>query len=63
MDGLTNGAMGTVGYVLMNDKNPHTVLVEFDNKNVGFSAMKASKWKHLKNNSVPNSPYEASFFK
>ncbi len=63
-DGLTNGAMGTVTSFLFdqNKKKPHTILVKFDNKQVGLAATKNSKFKHICTKSVPVTLYEANFY-
>ncbi len=63
-DGLTNGAMGTITHFIFGDnrKQPHTILIKFDNNKIGVTASKGSKYRHICTKSVPITPYEATFY-
>ena len=54
-DGLTNGAMGTVTNVIIDDRTGRmsTILVSFDSKQVGQEAMHTSVYKRTNPNAVP----------
>ena len=54
-DGLTNGAVGTVKYVITEEitKRVRVILVEFDNTDVGQEAKSNSQYKHINNKAVP----------
>ena len=54
-DGLTNGAMGTVTNVVIDEKTGKmsAILVSFDSKHVEQEAMHASVHKSTKENAVP----------
>jgi hypothetical protein len=67
-DGLTNGAMGCVQHIICNStqdyrkKHVETILVKFDNVNVGVCALQKSKYKHISTDGVPIERYHATFF-
>ena len=54
-DGLTNGAMGTVTYVVIDDRTGKmsTILVSFDSKHVGQEAIHTSVHKSTNQNAAP----------
>ena len=54
-DGLTNGAMGTVTNVVIDEKTGKmsAILVSFDSKHVGQEAMHTSVHKSTNQNAVP----------
>ena len=54
-DGLTNGAIGTVTNVLMDERTGKmiTILVAFDSKHVGQEAIYTSVYKSKLQNAVP----------
>ena len=54
-DGLTNGAMGTVTNVVIDETTGKmiTILVSFDSKHVGQEAMHTSVYKSTNQNAVP----------
>ena len=62
-DGLTNGAMGTVTNILIDERTGKmiTILVSFDNKHVGQEAMHTSVYKSTKQNAVPIYQTQATF--
>ena len=62
-DGLTNGAMGTVTNVVINDRTAEmiTILVSFDSKHVGQEAMHTSVYKSTNKNAVPIYQIQATF--
>ena len=53
--GLTNGAMGTVTNVIIDDRTGKmiTILVSFDSEHVGQEAMHTSVYKSTNQNAVP----------
>ena len=59
-DGLTNGAMGTVTYVVGHNVNA-AILVKFDNALVGHVVKQNSKYNHISTSSIPIKQYQASF--
>ena len=54
-DGLTNGAVGTVKYVITEEitKRVKVILVELDNRDVGQEAKSKSRYKHINSKAVP----------
>ena len=54
-DGLTNGAMGTVTNVVIDETSGKMIciLVEFDSKDVGQEAIHMSAYKNQNQNAVP----------
>ena len=54
-DGLTNGAVRTVKYVITEQitKGVKAILVEFDNTDVGQEAKSKSLHKHINSKAVP----------
>ena len=62
-DGLTNGAMGTVTNVVIDDRTGKmiTILVAFDSKHVGQEAMHTSVYKSTNQNAVPIYQTQATF--
>ena len=62
-DGLTNGAMGTVTNVVINEKTGKmiSILVVFDSKDVGQEAIHMSAYKHKNQNAVPIYKTQATF--
>ena len=62
-DGLTNGAMGTVTNLAIDDRTGKisTILVSFDSKHVGQEAMHASIYKSTNPNAVPIYQTQATF--
>ena len=62
-DGLTNGAVGTVKYVITKEitKRVKVILVEFDNTDVGQEAKSNSQYKHINNKAVPIYKIQAIF--
>ena len=62
-DGLTNGAMGTVTNVIIDDRTGKmsTILVSFDSKQVGQEAMHTSVYKRTNPNAVPIYKTQATF--
>ena len=54
-DGLTNGAMGTVTNVVIDERTGKmiTILVSFDIKHAGQEAMHTSVYKSTNRNAVP----------
>ena len=62
-DGLTNGAMGTVTNVIIDDRTGKmsTILVSFDSKQVGQEAMHTSVYKRTNPNAVPIYQTQATF--
>ena len=54
-DGLTNGAMGTITNVVIDERSGKmsTILVSFDSKHVGQEAMHTSVYKSTNQNAVP----------
>ena len=62
-DGLTNGAMGTVTNVVIDEKTGkmRTILVSFDSNHVGQEAMHTSVHKNTNQNAVPIYQTQATF--
>ena len=62
-DGLTNGAVGTVKYVITEviTKRVKVILVEFDNTDVGQDAKSKSPYKHINSKAVPICKTQAIF--
>ena len=62
-DGLTNGAMGTVTNVLIDERTGKmiSILVAFDSKHVGQEAIHTSVYKHKNKNAVPIYKTQATF--
>ena len=62
-DGLTNGIVGTVKYVITEEitKRVKVILVEFDNKDVGQEAKSNSQYKHINSKAVPIYKTQAIF--
>ena len=54
-DGLTNGTVGTVKYVITEKitKRVKVILVEFDNRDVGQETKSKSQYKHINSKAVP----------
>ena len=54
-DGLTNGTVGTVKYVITEEitKRVKVILVEFDNRDVGQEAKSNNQYKHINSKAVP----------
>ena len=54
-DGLTNGAMGTVTNIVIDERTGKiiTILVSFDSKHVGQEAMHTSVYKSTNQNAIP----------
>ena len=62
-DGLTNGAMGTVTNVVIDERTGKmsAILVLFDSKHVGQEAMHTSVHKSINQNAVPIYQTQATF--
>ena len=62
-DGLTDGAMGTVTNVVIDERTGKmsTILVSFDSKHVGQEAMHTSVYKSTNQNPVPIYQTQATF--
>ena len=62
-DGLTNGAMGTVTNVLIDQTTEKicVILVAFDNEYVGQDARYTSVYNNIKQNAVPIHQTQATF--
>ena len=62
-DGLTNGAMGTVTNVVIDETTGKmsTILVTFDSKHVGQEAMHTSVYNSINQNAVPIHQAQATF--
>ena len=62
-DGLTNGAMGTVTNVVIDETTGKisTILVTFDSKHVGQEAMHTSVYNSRNQNAVPLYQAQATF--
>ena len=62
-DGLTNGAMGTVTNVVIEETTGkmNTILVSFDSKHIGQEAMHISVYKNTNQNAVPIYQTQATF--
>ena len=53
-DGLTNGTMGTVKYIITEDitKRVKVILMKFDNRDVGQEVKSKSLYKHINSKAV-----------
>ena len=62
-DGLTNGTVGTVKYVINEEitKRVKVILVEFDNRDVGQEANPKGLYKHINSKAVPICKTQAIF--
>ena len=60
IDGLRNGAMGTITHLVSHDRST-VFLVKFDNACVGQAAKGNSKYKHITKSTIPIKHYQASF--
>ena len=62
-DGLTNGAMGTVTNVIIDERigKMICILVVFDSKHVGQEAIHTCAYKHKNQNAVPIYKTQATF--
>ena len=62
-DGLTNGTVGTVKYVITAEitKRVKVILVEFDDRDVGQEAKSKSLYKHINSKAVPICKKQAIF--
>ena len=62
-DRLTNGAMGTVTNVVIDDRTGKmiTILGSFDSKHIGQEAMHTSVYKSTNQNAVPIYQTQATF--
>ena len=62
-DGLTNGTMGTVTNIVINERTGKmiTILISFDSKHVGEEAMHTSIYKSTNQNAVPIYKTQATF--
>ena len=62
-DGLTNGAVGTVKYVITEEitKRVKVILMECDNKDVGQEAKSNSQYKHINSKAAPIYKTQAIF--
>ena len=62
-DGLTNGAMGTVTNVVIDDRTGKmiTILVSFDSEHIGQEAMHTNVYKSTNQNAVPIYQTQATF--
>ena len=62
-DGLTNGAMGTVTNVVIDERTEKMIciLVAFDSKHVGQEAIHTSVYKNKNQNAVPIYKTQATF--
>ena len=62
-DGLTNGAMGTVANIITEEITGEmkTILVEFDNDNVGCEAKYMSLYTNINHNAVPIEKVQVTF--
>ena len=61
-DGLVNGAIGTIKQMITNDKNKVvTILVHFDNENVGIKCIQTSPHKQTYPNAVLICKHEVQF--
>ena len=62
-DGLTNGAMGTVANIITEEITGEmkTILVEFDNDNVGCEAKYTSLYTNINHNAVPIEKVQVTF--
>ena len=62
-DGLTNGAMGTVTNIVIDETTEKvtTILVSFDSKHVGQEAMHTSVYHSTNPNAVPIYQTQATF--
>ena len=62
-DGWTNGAMGTVTYIVLDTTASivKTILVKFDYESIGQEACSVSMYKHINKMSVPIQRKQGSF--
>ena len=62
-DGLTNGAMGTVTNIVIDERTGKmtSILVSFDSKHIGQEAMHRSVYKSKNQNAVPIYKTQATF--
>ena len=62
-DGLTNGTVGTVKYVITEEisKRVKVILVVFDNRGVGQEAKSKSQYRHINSKAVPICKTQAIF--
>ena len=62
-DGLTNGAMGTVTNVVIDERTEKMIcmLVAFDSKHVGQEAIQTSVYKNKNQNALPIYETQATF--
>ena len=62
-DGLTNGTVGTVKYVITEEitKRVKVILVEIDKRDVGQKAKSKSLYKHINSKVVPICKTQAVF--
>ena len=62
-NGLTNGTVGTVKYVITEEitKRVKVILVEYDNRDVGQDAKSQSLYKHINSKAVPICKRQAIF--
>ena len=62
-DGLVNGARGEIVHIVTNsDHTVTSVLVKFDNPQVGLKAIQTSPYRTQFSNEVPLAKYELMFF-
>ena len=60
-DGLTNGAIGIITYIILDEhNNMRVILIQFDNCAVGEEARINSTYKHINSSSVHISKVQAS---
>ena len=61
-DGLTNGAMGIITDIILDEHNNNirVILIQFDNCAVGEEVRINSKYKHINISSLPISKVQAS---
>ncbi len=64
LDGLTNGATGTVVHVILkaNGTEMETIMVKFDNPKIGVQTRQESKVPKRRDKSVPITKVEGTFF-
>ena len=62
-DGLTNGSMGIVQYIALDERGSSikAVLVKFDGENVGTNAKKSSEFRQMFSSAVPIYKGQATF--
>ena len=61
-DGLVNGARGQVVHIVTNNNDVISVLVKFDNNQVGLKTIQSSTYRFRFPNAVPLNKYEVVFF-